>query len=95
MAYELIKESKIIVDKINSISEKDEGFINTDYGHAARNLAWGVPGIASELNPEQQKEHLRGSALELVKMFGPKIIPLLREELRNVLTEEEIAKYQK
>ena len=95
MSYELIGESKAVVEKIELNFSGDAELIKTDYGHAAMNLARGIRAGTDIFDTERQKKHLRDSVLELIEKFGPKIIPFLRDELRAVLTEEEIARYEK
>lgn len=55
MSPELIPQTKNLVRKFKSFFETHSGLAETEYGHAARNLAWGVPGIEEELNEAQQK----------------------------------------
>jgi len=93
----LIPESKAVVEKIRNTFDIDHdvGLSQTDYGHALSNLARGIQAGEEVFDARRQKQHLRDSVLEILTRFGSKIIPLLREELRSVLTEEEIAQYEK
>lgn len=92
MSPDLIPQSKKLVDKIKTEIGGNEELMKTDYGHATMNLACGIGQGAEVFDEERQKKHLHDSALELVKNFGKKILnfPWLRDELKCVLSEDEI-----
>lgn len=94
----IIPESKSIIEKIEADKEAsgDEGeYRKSEYGHLLLNWVNGIEASAVTYSPEKQKEYLRSTALYTIRKMGPKIIPLLREELRAVLTEEELAMGEK
>lgn len=94
--HELNPVSQAVVDKINSrFAPNDVSVSGDQYGHAMQNLARGLAAGADVFDEDRQKKHLRDSVMELIDKFGPRIIPLLKDELQGVLTPEEIEKYCK
>lgn len=66
-------------------------FSKTEYGHAAMAIASTVLVSASmDESPEKQRAVLRQSALEKIKRHGAGIVPLLRNELKLALTDEDL-----
>ncbi len=62
------------------------------YDHIRRIIATGIYGAATTGKPEEiQIKSARDTALQQLQKFGPAIIPFLKEELRGVLTEEDLA----
>jgi hypothetical protein len=69
----------------------DPEFSKTSYGHAAMAIATSTLGSASfEKDPEKILVYFRNLALKTIKEHGPKILPLLRDELRLALTDEDL-----
>lgn len=76
---------------VNLYKRVDPEFSKTEFGHAAMSLATTSVAMAEfESNPEKQKMDLRRRAIDVIKKFGPNIIPLLRDELKLSLTDEDI-----
>lgn len=94
--HKLNPTSQAVVDKIRAnFDDTDPEVAKTEYGHLMLNVAGGISAGGDVYDKEGQLIHLRKVVLGLLERFGPKIVPLLREELRDVITEEEMEKYSK
>ena len=62
------------------------------YGHIHRVIAHSVFGVAgSGKSTEEQREEARLSAIHQVQRFGPEIVPFLKQELQDILRDEDLA----
>ncbi len=92
----IIPEAEEFVNEVNQrkdlendpiFSEQEGG----EYGHAVRGLAHSAMLCAlNRHSPEYQRNMLKQRVQEIVTKFGPNIIPLLRDELKLALSEDDL-----
>jgi hypothetical protein len=80
----------------NVYARATPAFSITEYGHAAMALAVSAIGQSSiDADQTTQVSHMRACAVEIIQKFGKKIIPLLRDELKLALTDEDLVSFDK
>jgi hypothetical protein len=88
----LVPEARGFIENVEAKRKSNPDFGKSTYGHAAVTLAVSARNRAYyKASEEEQKECLRLAALHLIEEYGKGIIPLLRDELKLALTDEDLA----
>ena len=75
----------------NVLRKANEEFRKTDYGHTAVGMVSTVLlAAAVGATPEEQQEKLRLCVRRAIQKYDKNVIPFLRDELKLVLSEEDI-----
>ena len=77
--------------EIKKIAKRNEGLIDDIYGHAIRSVltySFGAAGLGK--NIDDQRQALIEAARRCISRHGEKIVPFLRDELREIVEEEDL-----
>jgi hypothetical protein len=75
----------------NVSKKNDDGFFDTKYGFITTALAaTSVLFAVSGADVETQSKFLKRGAKDIIRNYGHDIVPVLRDELKLSLTEEDI-----
>jgi len=92
----LIPEAREFIGNVEAKRKANPDFGESAYGHAAVTLAVSARNKAYyKASEEEQREWLRSAALRLIKEYGEAILPLLRDELKLAVTDEDLASIKK